>query len=104
METSYRCPVCDESRNFQFVYDYAQAHRPVKDVWCRECGTTFDGNMPVAEPTTKPGFVERRMAQMQAINDRKWNDIYDSYRGTSDLHDFIDWLKQNYVSPKNIVT
>jgi hypothetical protein len=51
---------------------------------------------------TKPGFVERRMAQMHEINDHQWNNIYDLYDGTSDLHEFIDWLKANYIAPEKI--
>lgn len=28
-----------------------------------------------------------------------WDDIYESYKGTSDLIDFFEWLKTNYHTP-----
>ena len=63
----YKCPKCDETENLHYNYDYTKQHRPIKDVLCNECGTTFDGNIPVTELVTKPGFIERRMKQMEAI-------------------------------------
>jgi len=51
---------------------------------------------------TKPGFVERRMTLGKLNNDKQWDEIYESYSGVSDLHDFIDWLKQNYIAPERI--
>lgn len=112
MEKIYKCPECGETRKLTYEYDYTKQHRPVTRVCCIECGEVFDGDMPASQLKansvtyvdfpTKPGFVERRMAQMREINDHQWNNIYDLYDGTSDLHDFIDWLKQNYIAPEKI--
>lgn len=58
---------------------------------------------------TKPGFVERRMKQMNAINDKTWDDIYEEYSNEqyppfggpfTNALSFIDWLKQNYIAPE----
>jgi hypothetical protein len=35
-------------------------------------------------------------------NDKMWDQIYESYRGISDLHNFVDWLKVNYIAPEKI--
>jgi hypothetical protein len=51
---------------------------------------------------TKPGFVERRMKQGKENNDRIWDQIFESYNGVSDLHNFVDWLKVNYIAPEKI--
>ena len=107
----YKCPKCGEVNNLHFNYDYTQQHRPIEDVLCNICGTTFDGNMPVAELTTKPGFVERRMALGKLNNDRLWNKIHDEYSNEqyppfggpfTDALSFADWLKQNYIAPERI--
>ena len=102
MEKIYKCPQCGEQKNLRFDYDYLKQHRPVKRVWCKSCGEIFDGDMPASELTTKPGFVERRMAQGKANNDRTWDSIYSEYKEVSNLYDFIDWLKANYIAPEKI--
>jgi transcription elongation factor Elf1 len=124
MEKIYKCPKCDEQENLHFNYDYNQQHRPIKDVICNECGTTFDGNIPVVELKakytpgegyshylTKPGFVERRMALGKHNNDKLWDEIYSEYSTEqypafggpfTDALSFIDWLKQNYIVPEKI--
>jgi len=45
----YKCPKCGEEENLHFNYNYSQAHRPVEDVTCNECGETFDGDMKISE-------------------------------------------------------
>jgi len=60
---------------------------------------------------TKPGFVERRMKQMKAINDKTWDGIYEEYSNEqyppfggpfTNALTFIEWLKQNYIAPERI--
>jgi hypothetical protein len=51
---------------------------------------------------TKPGFVERRMKLGKITNYKAWDELYESYKGVSDLHDFLDWLKENYIAPEKI--
>lgn len=111
MENIYKCPKCDEQENLHFNYDYNQQHRPIKDVLCNECGTTFDGNMSVDALLTKPGFVERRMALGKFNNDKLWDEIYSEYSTEqypafggpfTDALSFIDWLKQYYIVPERI--
>jgi hypothetical protein len=120
----YKCPECGEVNNLHFNHDLTQQHRPVIDVLCNICGTTFDGNLPVAElkakytPNegyshylTKPGFVERRMALGKLNNDKLWDEIYSEYSTEqypafggpfTDALSFIDWLKQYYIVPERI--
>ena len=76
MEKIYKCPKCGEKENLHYNYDYNQQHRPIKDVLCNDCGEIFEGNMSVElfvteANLTKPGFVERRMKQGKANNDKK---------------------------------
>ena len=120
----YKCPECGENKNLNFDYDYTKQHRPVKRVWCTSCGEVFDGDIPVAELKTrytpgkgysqyltKPGFVERRMALGKHNNDKQWDEIYEEYSKEqyppfggpfTDALSFIDWLKQNYITPERI--
>jgi transcription elongation factor Elf1 len=120
----YKCPECGEVNNLHFNHDLTQQHRPVIDVLCNICGTTFDGNLPVAElkakytPNegyshylTKPGFVERRMALGKLNNDKLWDKIHEEYSNEqyppfggpfTDALSFTDWLKQNYIAPERI--
>ena len=107
MEKIYKCPKCGEKENLHYNYDYNQQHRPIKDVLCNDCGEIFEGNMSVElfvteANLTKPGFVERRMKQGRANNDKLWDQIFESYNGVSDLHNFVDWLKINYIAPEKI--
>lgn len=102
MENLYTCPSCGEGKNLHYNYDYSKQHRPVREVLCNECGQMFDGDMVVEELVTKPGFVERRMAQGKASNDRQWDKIYEDYNGVHNLHEFVDWLKANYIAPTKI--
>lgn len=102
MEKIYKCPECGEQKNLRFDYDYLKQHRPINRVWCKSCGNIFDGDMLASDLPTKPGFVERRMAQGKANNDKMWDSIYNEYKGVSDLHDFVDWLKTNYIVPEPI--
>lgn len=102
MENLYTCPSCGEGENLHYNYDYSKQHRPVREVLCKKCGQMFDGNMVVEELLTKPGFVERRMALGKANNNKQWDKIYEDYKGVSDLHDFVDWLKANYIAPEKI--
>lgn len=38
---TYICPKCGEIENLKFNLDYSKAERPVIDVLCNQCGTTF---------------------------------------------------------------
>jgi len=116
MEKIYKCPKCGEKENLHYNYDYNQQHRPIKDVLCNDCGEIFEGNMSVElfvteANLTKPGFVERRMKQGKANNDKLWNEIYEEYSTEqyppfggpfTDTLSFIDWLKQYYIVPEKI--
>jgi hypothetical protein len=70
-QIEYKCPKCNETENLHYNYDYSKQHRPISDVLCNSCGTVFEGDIPVAELTTKPGFVERRMKLMEDITYRE---------------------------------
>lgn len=43
---TYICPKCGESENLHFNLDYMKAERPVIDVLCNNCGTTFKNPVP----------------------------------------------------------
>jgi len=67
--------------------------------------------VPDIDFQTKPGFVERRMALGKLNNDKLWDEIYSEYSNEqyppfggpfTDALSFIDWLKQNYISPERI--
>lgn len=60
---------------------------------------------------TKPGFVEKRIAQMKSINDKSWDEIYEEYSNDqyppfggpfTDSLSFTEWLKLNYIAPDRI--
>jgi len=95
MSTNNNTPIVSD--DFQIGPDGAYEHTE----WD---ATLMDGLHDEEFPDfeTKPGFVERRMAQGRAINNGMWDKIYQEYSGVSDLHDFIDWLKQNYIAPEKI--
>jgi hypothetical protein len=47
---TYICPKCGEPENLHFNLDYLKAERPVIDVLCNECGTTFKNAVPELRP------------------------------------------------------
>lgn len=107
----YECSKCGETVNLHYNYDYTKAERPVIDFLCNECGQYSKPFQTIDELMTKPGFVERRMALGKLNNDKLWDEIYSEYSNEqyppfggpfTDALSFIDWLKQNYISPERI--
>lgn len=43
---TYICPKCGEPENHHFNLDYMKPERPVIDVLCNSCGTTFKNPYP----------------------------------------------------------
>ena len=112
--TENKCPKCGETENLHYNYDWSDPKKTITygTVLCNECGEFFEEQD--TEPTefqTKPGFVERRMALGKLNNDKLWDEIYSEYSNEqyppfggpfTNALSFIDWLKQNYISPNKI--
>lgn len=43
---SYICPKCGEPENHHYNLDYMKPERPVIDIICNSCGTTFKNPYP----------------------------------------------------------
>lgn len=69
--------------------------------------------------STKPGFVEKRIEQvgpdgayehngdwdatlMDGLEYESWDEIYEDYVGEADLHEFVQWLKDNFQVPNKL--
>ena len=36
------------------------------------------------------------------VEDTTWDEVYSEYTGVSDLHDFVEWLKENFKTPNRL--
>jgi len=89
MELIYTCPKCGENEKLQCTYDYTKQHRPIKEVFCTECSTTFEGDMFVAElpknaPTPKDK-AEELLAFFMGQHTTKLSDYSYVYSPTAKL-------------------
>jgi len=60
------------------------------EVPCEFCGHTI--NLAFEDTCMKCG-------KSHFEDPNSWNNIYESYKGISDLHDFVKWLNKNYYPP-----
>jgi hypothetical protein len=51
---------------------------------------------------TQPKVSDWDETLMDGIEYESWDELYDDYVGESDLHEFVQWLKDNFQVPNKL--
>jgi len=52
--------------------------------------------------SAKERYDEWDVTLMDGIEYESWDELYDDYVGESDLHEFVQWLKDNFQVPNKL--
>jgi hypothetical protein len=69
-----------------------------------DCGPESDEDYEPNEAlkSAKEKYDEWNATLMDGIEYESWDEIYDDYVGESDLHEFVQWLKDNFQVPNKL--
>lgn len=89
------------SDNFQIgpdgAYEHTEEDEKDWDVTLMDGLEDEDDPIPPTEELIESH--KRYVEMMKYIHEEQWETLYNSYKGVSDLHDFFNWMKDNYYPP-----
>ena len=85
-------------------YDGAERTIDLFEQYYNETYTTEDDSPEPNEAlkSAKEKYDEWDATLMDGIEYESWDELYDDYVGEADLHEFVQWLKDNFQVPNKL--